>query len=781
MTVVDQSNLRTRALQVMNETAGFANSEVRVGSLLRDIVDSGVLGSVYSIMSAGAAATASGAVNVAAINALAASLPAAGGVILFPGSPGTTYDISGRIEITKSNTVLWAPGGAKLRIASATPVAISVGDIETGANLTQSNTLASNSLAGSTSVTLAAGKGANITAGSWIVILSNAVVPEHDAAVVNKRAEFANVYSVATDTLTLAAPLRYDYLTADSAQVYVVNWVENFAMVGLGIDGNAQTSCAIGVQMSWCRKPIISGVEAIDLQQRFIRFQGCLNARVNGLRQQNALSNGYNGDSGHFGYMLAEQGLNEGLVASGLHADRVRHGYTTGASWTSNAGATSAVITGIGVPMNSEIGPGVHTNARGAGWDTHEVGADIVFNGLKTLGSMQLGFQVRSVRTRFRNCYARDLVGAPLQIGSDAQDTCVDGGLDWQNTNLGTDQEGSTDWTKQSPIVDNSARSYLGKANPNELDNGNFDFWDRGTSFTATGATANRWQMTLGAGAAITLSRQSHSSAAGSESGRYYLRFNRTTAGAAASTLQQFCEAIRETAGQRVVLSFDARASVDGTELQMFLRQYFGTTGSPSANVDTATVTRRLSTSWVRYHMVVDLASVLGKTFGTDENPALITYFSLPTAAGVVFVDFDRVKLEVSRVPTDFVPMPYAVEAERVRRWYEKSYLDTVSPGTATSVGAVSVVAPIASSIYGRTWVPFVTRKGRVPTVTLYSTDGTVASVRNTTTGPATIAGAVTDSSGAQLNGWYGGANAAISNIGDLIKWQWTAAVTDFE
>lgn len=40
MTAQSWTNLHVRALQVMNETAGFANTEVRVGSLLRDMVDS---------------------------------------------------------------------------------------------------------------------------------------------------------------------------------------------------------------------------------------------------------------------------------------------------------------------------------------------------------------------------------------------------------------------------------------------------------------------------------------------------------------------------------------------------------------------------------------------------------------------------------------------------------------------------------------------------------------------------------------------------------------------
>lgn len=779
MAYSSRSALRGAAQTIRNEHADKANTAIRIGDEFSSLVDSiGFVGDVRNICSAayGAVAGGSAATNRAAIQAALD----AGGHILFPGDPSTIYDFDAQLTVTQSNTKLWFPGGAKLRPSTAIPVLLAVGNIETGINLAQSNTLASNALAGAQSITLSAGKGANITAGSWVMVKSDAVVPEHDAAVVNKRAEFINAFSVAGDVVTLDGPLRFDYLTADNAQVYVINWVEGFGAYGLSFDGNNQIACSIGLQMSWVLEPELVKVTANKLQQRFVRFQGALGHDVSGIRQTDALSLGFNGVvTNLFGYSVAEQGLCQDGIIENLQIDRCRHGYTTGAGWTNNLGTTSGVISGIGVPMNTIVGPGVHHNARGAGFDTHEVGMDITFRDLKTVGSKQLGFQVRSVRTRFvGDCFARDCVGAALQIGTDAQDTIVQS-LDWQNTNLGTDTASSTDWTKQSPIVDNSARSYLGQAKPNELDNGNFDFWDRGTSFTATGGTANRWQLTLGGGASVTVSRQSHASAAGPESGRYYARFNRTVAGAAASTFQQFCEAIRETAGQRVVLSFDARASVDGTDLQLFLRQYFGTGGAPSANVDTVTVTRKLSTSWARYNAVIDLGSVLSKTFGSNEDPALITFFSLPTAAGVVFVDFDRIKLEVSRTPTDFVPLPYAVEAERVRRWYEKSYLDTVTPGTATSVGAISVIAPVAASTYGRTWVPFVTRKGRLPAVTLYSTTGAAANVRNTTTA-ADIAGAVTDSSGPQLNGWYGGTNAAGVNVGDLIKMQYEAAVADF-
>ena len=732
---------------------------------------------VYNVLDYGASPSMSAATNRRAIQAaITAAVAAGGGAVLFPGGPGTFYSIDAQLLVPGSNILLWFPGNAGLRIAAPIQVMIAVGDIETGANQAQGNTLAANSLAGSQSVTLTAGKGANITAGDWMVILSDAVIPEHDAAVFNKRAEFVNVYARAGDVLSLAAPLRYDYNTADNAQVYVINWVENFAIAGMRIDGNNQTQCPIAVQMSWCLKPTIFDVGAVDLQQRFLRFQGCLKGRVDSVRQENGLSNGFNGDVGHFAYMIAEQGLNEGLIATNLQADRVRHGYTTGQGWTNN-NATGATLDDISVPMNSTIGPGTHINSRGAGWDTHEVGVDITFQDLKTLGSLELGFQVRSVRTRFTgDCYARDCVGSALQIGSDAQDTIVER-LDWQNTNLGTT---SIDWTKFSPIVDNSPRSFLGQPQANVLDNGNFDLWEHGTSFTADGGTANRWHLALGSGAGVTVTQRSHASdSSGAQSTRFYLRFNRTTTGSGASSLRQYIGDVRTLAGQRVSISFDARDSVDGSDINVYVRQYFGTGGAPSADVDSTISVRTVDGTWRRRNLVIDIPSITTKTIGSNEDSACILIIELPTAAGAVFIDLDRVKLEVGRMPTTFTPEPIADTAERCHRWAEKSYLDDVAPGSSTSVGAILMASPSPSANFYRTYVPFTTRKGSVPTVAFFATVGGASGfIRNVSSG-INIPAAVTASVG--QNGFYGGAtNSSGIGTGIVTAFQWAAQVPNY-
>jgi hypothetical protein len=740
------------------------------------------IGHQFNIVSYGAVAGtgASAATNVTAIqDAIDDAVAAGKGDVVFPGPPGTVYNINAGLTISGSNIKLVFPGGAKLRLTGAVPVVFAVGDIETNVTLGEGNLLASDAAESASSVVLAAGKGANFAAGGWYVIISDAVVPEHDAAVVNQRAEFINVYSVSVDTLTLSSPLRYSYATADNAEVYRVDWIEGFAIEGLGIDGNSQQACSVAVQMSWCLEPTISGVVATDLQQRFLRFQGCRGARVTGLRQSNGLSNGFQGDSGHFAYSIIESGLNEGLIASDLHIDRCRHGYSTGAGWTDNDAVTSAIITGVGVPMNSEIGPGVHTNARGTGWDTHEVGVDITFRNCQTLGGLYLGFTTRSVRTRYVNCFARDTIAAALQIGDDAQDTIVES-LDWKNTNLGTDEDTSTDWTVLSPISDNSARTYLGRPAPNLIDNGGFDIWDRNSSFTATGGTANRWKLTLGTGAAATISRQTHPvPSVMKDAGRYYLRFDRTTTGSSESSLAQYIDDVRSLAGQRVVISFDSRTDTPGTLLRVFLRQYFGTGGSPSGNVDSTIYSRSLDTDWQRHTVIIDVPSISGKTIGSNADSALLLFFELPTAAGTPFFDLDRVKLEIGRTPTTFVPESPAATRERCARWYQKSYVDGQNPGSASSSGNVRFADSVANENYYKRTVFFSARMGRAPTITFYApSTGTVAKARNLTAN--TDVDAETDNIG--QSSFHGGvANSGDVTGGDVCAFSWTAAVADFE
>ena len=157
----------------------------------------------------------------------------------------------------------------------------------------------------------------------------------------------------------------------------------------------------------------------------------------------------------------------------------------------------------------------------------------------------------------------------------------------------------------------------------NAIINGNFDIWQRGTSFTNpaafTGYTADRWVPFYdGSGATRTLSRQTFTVGQTDVPGEptYFLRWNHSVAGSGATynVLGQNIESVRTFAGQQVTLSFYAKATSTITLAFLGLLQIFGTGGSPSSTVATAASSPpTITTSWAKYTFVFNVPSISGK------------------------------------------------------------------------------------------------------------------------------------------------------------------------
>lgn len=702
------------------------------------------------------------------------------GVIIVPGAG--TYEFNEQIWVPSSNIGLSFPHGAKLKPTAEIPVLIAVGNVDTQITTTEENFLASNAAAGALTITLDAGKGANFAANGYYLLKSDAIIPGHDSAVVVETCEIISVYSVTGDVLELNRPLRYSYLTADDAQIYRVDWIEGFFADGLAIDGNDQIACSIALCMSGCLEPYVINTRFFDLQQRGIRMQYNWQARIHNYFQSNARSALFQ-DAGVSlnGYALSEGGACEGLRASKLQIRSCRHGYTT-SGVVSNTGVSSPLNTpGFGVPSYSVI-EGDHAAARGAGWDTHETGYRLTFK-CRTLGSLGVGFQDRCVETRWIDCDAQDTIGAAFQIGADAQGSELTN-FRHKNTNLGTDEASSTDWTRQSAIVDNGVNTRIGVPRPNHIDNGGFLLWERGTSFTANGGTANRWQLTEGTGAAVTVSRGSHGETL-PEAGANFLRFQVTTAGSTNSTLSQYFDDVRSFAGKRVTLSFRMRDDLDGSLVTAHVRQYFGTGGSPSADVTTTPVTRRVDGSWRKYNLQIDVPLLTGKTIGTAEDSYLQLVITFPLS--VALWDIDNVKLEVGDTVTDYVPRTLAEEKRACVLWYEKSYNDGQDPGSASTGGRQQIAAyqtgltdAKIANLYTRT--VHMARKGRTPTCSTYAAgSGTAGTIRNNTQAIDVDRDIVAGFQSFQVSPTVAAVTAGNVVSGDELEFHWTAAVPLFE
>ena len=240
-------------------------------------------------------------------------------------------------------------------------------------------------------------------------------------------------------------------------------------------------------------------------------------------------------------------------------------------------------------------------------------------------------------------------------------------------------------------------------AGKNKIINGDFNIWQRGTSFTPTNSTytADRFAMTSdGTGATRTITQQTFTPGtapvAGYE-GRFFLRYSQTVAGSGGTGNYLFhrIEDVRTFAGQTVTLSFWAKA--DATRVvTLTLGQLFGTGGSPSSQVDTSLGTVSLTTSWVRYTATVAVPSISGKTIGTANNSNLQVLFTYPTNATMT-IDLWGVQLEAGSVATSFTTATGTLQGELAacQRYYYRltpnATNSLLATGNAQSTSATRV------------------------------------------------------------------------------------------
>jgi len=228
--------------------------------------------------------------------------------------------------------------------------------------------------------------------------------------------------------------------------------------------------------------------------------------------------------------------------------------------------------------------------------------------------------------------------------------------------------------------ADAGAPTSLGySAGKNQVINGAFDVWQRGTTFTVTGTEsvaykADRWAIQSdGSTTTRTVSRQAFTPGtapvAGYE-GNYFLRFAQTTAGNNSyNFLSTRIENVTTFAGQTVTLSFWAKADSART-VSTYLSQNFGSGGSSSVN--TSSQNNSLTTSWQRFTYTLTVPSLTGKTIGTSSF--LEPTFGLPSGNITPTIDIWGVQLEAGSVATAFQTATGTIQGElsACQRYYQQ-------------------------------------------------------------------------------------------------------------
>jgi len=220
----------------------------------------------------------------------------------------------------------------------------------------------------------------------------------------------------------------------------------------------------------------------------------------------------------------------------------------------------------------------------------------------------------------------------------------------------------------------------------NAIINGNFDIWQRGTSFTASEYGADRW-VNARIGSSSTMSRQAFTLGQTDVPNEptYFCRMAVTSSAAVGNyaLLQQSIEDARTFAGQTVTVSFYAKAD-SARPITTELVQFFGTGGTPSSAVQAIGTTKTtLSTSWQKITVTVSVPSISGKTLGSDNNHSLFLRIWLDAGSdfntNTAFLgqqsgtfDIAQVQVEAGSVATPFERRPIGSELALCQRYFEK-------------------------------------------------------------------------------------------------------------
>jgi hypothetical protein len=226
----------------------------------------------------------------------------------------------------------------------------------------------------------------------------------------------------------------------------------------------------------------------------------------------------------------------------------------------------------------------------------------------------------------------------------------------------------------------------------NRIINGNFDIWQRGTSFTAAENSADRW-FNGRVGSTHTATREPFALGQTDVPGEptYYCRTVVISGEGAGNyaVLAQRIEDVRTFAGQQVTVSFWAKA--DATKnIAVNMVQVFGTGGLPSANVEISGTKISVGTTFQKVTVTATLPSLSGKTLGTNNNDFLQfniwfdagSDFNFPTdSLGQQSGTFEiaQVQLEPGAVATPFEQRPIGTELALCQRYYYQ-------PGSAYTV-----------------------------------------------------------------------------------------------
>lgn len=221
----------------------------------------------------------------------------------------------------------------------------------------------------------------------------------------------------------------------------------------------------------------------------------------------------------------------------------------------------------------------------------------------------------------------------------------------------------------------------------NKIVDGRFDFWYEGITSTADGfgAATMWWNTNIYSTKVVTrqpLTAGVDLPAIDCPTAKYFQRTVVTSVPNSWSAINMFqkMEDASLLAGKTVTVSFYAKAD-SAKNIAVEAYQTFGSGGTPSDDVLIPMKLITLTSSWAKYTATINIPSVTGKTFGTNNNTALALVFWFDAGANFSgrtlglgqqsgTFDIACIQLEEGSVATPFEELPIEVSKVRLSRYF---------------------------------------------------------------------------------------------------------------
>ena len=208
-------------------------------------------------------------------------------------------------------------------------------------------------------------------------------------------------------------------------------------------------------------------------------------------------------------------------------------------------------------------------------------------------------------------------------------------------------------------------------AGRNRIINGNFDIWQRGTSFTTSGYSADRWYTTADTNSGWTVSQQefTYGQTDVPNEPTYFLRYAISSGSLTGPAIQQRIEGVRTFAGKTVTVTFYARVSSGSTFTPSYIRmnQSFGSGGSSGVFAVPNEELTAFTSSWTKYTYTFNIPSIAGKTIGASNY---VNFMIRIPDSTTTTLDIAQVQLEEGSVATPFEHRQYGQELALCQRYY---------------------------------------------------------------------------------------------------------------